>query len=211
MNHILWNRILAWRFTIFLAAIVTLLLAATLLDPNENMVGLNALRLTSTFVVLSAVLAATDRIRHRLLIAGLVIGWLIAAWSASNEFRPVQDALQVVIFFYVATLITKRVISSRKISGDVISGGIAVYFCLALAWAFSYRLLDELLPGAFSQGLLEDFSAPLYLSLTTITTLGYGDITPVAPFARLWATLEAVVGLLYVAILISRLVSEFRR
>jgi hypothetical protein len=45
----------------------------------------------------------------------------------------------------------------------------------------------------------------------TITTLGKGDIVPVAPFARLWATMEAAVGLLYVAILVSRLVAEFRR
>ncbi|MCZ6838111.1 MAG: ion channel [Alphaproteobacteria bacterium] len=211
MFGILWNRISAWRFTILLTAIVTLLLAATLLDPNENVVGFNALRLASTFVVLSAVLASTDRIRHRLLIAVLVIGWLVAAWLESNEFRPIQDAVQVVIFFYLAVLITRHVVSTRIVSADAVSGGIAIYFCLALAWAFSYRLLDGLSPGAFSQSLVEDFSAPLYLSLTTITTLGYGDISPVAPFARLWATLEAVVGLLYVAILISRLVSEFRR
>ena len=74
MLRLLWNRISAWRFTILLAAIVTLLLAATLLDPNENVVGFNALRLAETFVVLSAVLASTDRVRHRLLIAALVIG-----------------------------------------------------------------------------------------------------------------------------------------
>ena len=211
MLRLLWNRISAWRFTILLAAIVTLLLAATLLDPNENVVGFNALRLAETFVVLSAVLASTDRVRHRLLIAALVIGYLVAAWLETNEIRPIQDAVQAVIFFYVAALISRYVVNTRIVSADVISGGIAIYFCLALAWAFSYRLLDGLSPGAFSQSLVEDFSTPLYLSFTTITTLGYGDISPVAPFARLWATLEAVVGLLYVAILISRLVSEFRR
>ena len=51
----------------------------------------------------------------------------------------------------------------------------------------------------------------LYFSLTTLTTLGYGDITPINPFARIWATLEAVVGTLYVAILVARLVSLYRR
>ena len=48
-------------------------------------------------------------------------------------------------------------------------------------------------------------------SLTTVTTLGYGDITPISPVARIWATLEAVTGVLYIAVLVARLVSLYRR
>jgi voltage-gated potassium channel len=71
--------------------------------------------------------------------------------------------------------------------------------------------LDTIAAGSFTSQLAGDFSASLYFSLATITTLGYGDITPIEPFARIWAVLEAVVGLLYVAVLIARLVSDFRR
>ncbi len=51
----------------------------------------------------------------------------------------------------------------------------------------------------------------LYFSLTTMTTLGYGDIAPLKPFARIWSTLEAVTGTLYSALLIARLVGLYRR
>jgi voltage-gated potassium channel Kch len=82
---------------------------------------------------------------------------------------------------------------------------------LALAWAVSFQLLDTLAAGSFTTELAGNFSTALYFSLATVTTLGYGDVTPVAPFARIWAVLEAVVGLLYVAVLIARLVADFRR
>ena len=51
----------------------------------------------------------------------------------------------------------------------------------------------------------------LYFSLVTLTTLGYGDITPLGAVARIWSALEALVGTLYLAVLISRLVGIYRR
>ena len=211
MLQILWNKIYVWRFTIVLATIIAMVLEATLFDPGEDRDGLNALRLTTSFFVLSAVLASTEQIRHRFLVAVLVVSWLVAEWLATGEVVLIKEAVLVGIFFYIAALMTANIVRAREVHPDVISGAVAVYFCLALGWAVSYRLLDDLLPNAFSVSFEGDISAPIYFSLTTITTLGYGDILPVAPFARLWATLEAVAGLLYVSILISRLVSEFRR
>lgn len=175
------------------------------------MIGLNALRLATTVVVLSAVLASRHRRRYIVPMVILVAAWLVATWSVSGKPGPTEDAILVAILFYLVVLITGHLVRAHKISPDDISAATAVYFCLALAWAVSYRMIDTLLPGAFSVAFEGGLSAPIYFSLTTITTLGYGDITPVAPIARLWATLESVVGLLYVAILISRLVSEFRR
>jgi hypothetical protein len=177
--------------------------------------------------VLSAVLSTTDNRRHLLAISLLVVGWVVATWLPLEGTILIEDAFLIVLLFYIVLLMTVYLVSPHKITRDDISGGIAVYLCLALAWAASFRLLDGLNPDAFSvnfAGLLDglnpdafsvnfagDFNAALYFSLTTITTLGYGDISPITPFARLWATLEAAVGLLYVAILVSRLVSEFQR
>ncbi len=70
-----------------------------------------------------------------------------------------------------------------------------------------------MIPGAFAQlspDLEQAWTQFLYFSLTTVTTLGYGDITPISPVARIWATLEAVTGVLYIAVLVARLVSLFR-
>jgi hypothetical protein len=57
---------------------------------------------------------------------------------------------------------------------------------------------------------VERWNQLVYFSLTTLSTLGYGDISPVKAFARLWATLEAAVGVLYLAILVARLVAVYR-
>lgn len=80
----------------------------------------------------------------------------------------------------------------------------AVYLLMALAWAFLYRIITEFHPDAFTVGDLHFYDL-LYFSVTTLTTLGYGDISPVAPVARMTAILEAALGVLYTAILIGRL------
>jgi hypothetical protein len=193
-----------------LATLVTLFLVASLIE-TQTASPFSPLRITTTFVVLSAVLSTTDNRRHLLAISLLVVGWVVAAWLPVEGTVLIEDAFLIVLLFYIVFLMTVYLVSPHKITHDDISGGIAVYLCLALAWAASFRLLDGLNPDAFSVNFAGDFNAALYFSLTTITTLGYGDISPITPFARLWATLEAAVGLLYVAILVSRLVSEFQR
>ncbi len=103
-------------------------------------------------------------------------------------------------------------------TGDIVNGAICVYMLGALAWAFLFSLLEVLQPGSFN---LPELSAErlgpatadvrrlsifMYYSLVTLTTLGYGDITPVTPLARNLAAFETVMGQLYIAILVARLV-----
>ncbi len=210
MIQLLWSWTAPWRFTIILAAIVTVFVTATLVEQQTYSI-FSPLRIASTLVVLSTVLASTGRTRHLVAIILLVLGWVVASWSSVDRTILIADAILVVILFYIVVLMTARLVRPHDVTLDDISGGVAVYLCLALAWAVSYRFLDGLSPDAFTATFQGDFNAALYFSLTTITTLGYGDIAPVMPFARLWATIEAAVGLLYVAILVSKLVSEFRR
>jgi Ion channel len=90
-----------------------------------------------------------------------------------------------------------------------IQGAVAAYLLLGVIWAHAYSLLAILRPGAFS-GPVDTADGPralLYFSFVTLTTVGYGDVLPVHPVARSLAVLEAVVGPLYLAILVARLVS----
>lgn len=88
-----------------------------------------------------------------------------------------------------------------------------MYLLLGLLWALGYQLIETLLPGSFR--FMEEHDAAgsfikhgfAYFSFVTLTTVGYGDITPVHPIARTAAIGEALVGQLYPAILIGRLVS----
>jgi hypothetical protein len=83
---------------------------------------------------------------------------------------------------------------------------------MGLAWFSIYNLLNILQPGSFVEGGVPlppntPWSTILYFSLTTLTTVGYGDIVAVKPAARMFAMLEATAGVLYVAITIARLVA----
>lgn len=97
---------------------------------------------------------------------------------------------------------------------NTICGAIAIYLVLGITWAASYRVIEILSPGSFSFTSTDSEPAwpeLLYYSYTTLTTLGYGEIVPKTSFARIWASLEAITGVLYTAILVARLVSLYRR
>jgi hypothetical protein len=90
---------------------------------------------------------------------------------------------------------------------------VSLYFMLGLSWFAIYRVMNFVQPGSFTEGgtpipVGAHWSTFLYFSLTSLTTLGYGDILAVKPAARMFATLEAVTGVLYIAITVARLVSS---
>jgi hypothetical protein len=95
-----------------------------------------------------------------------------------------------------------------------IQGAVAFYLLLGLAWAGAYELIELHWPNAFApppstmMNQSEDPTARfVYFSFVTLTTVGYGDVTAVHPLARSLVTLEALMGQLFPAILLARLVS----
>ena len=105
------------------------------------------------------------------------------------------------------------VLFRERVTVDCILGGICVYMLLGMFFAFVFGLFAIILPGSFDWGIkggspagAQTLSDILYFSYSTLTTTGYGDITPAHPFVRMVATSESIVGTLYIAIMISRLV-----
>lgn len=96
---------------------------------------------------------------------------------------------------------------------NTVFGAVCGYFLLGLFWAFVYVGIEKIDPGtfAFSEALdseaSERLTELLYFSFVTITTLGYGDITPVGDLARALVVLEAFIGQVYLVVLVARLVS----
>ncbi|MEM9499932.1 MAG: potassium channel family protein, partial [Pseudomonadota bacterium] len=89
--------------------------------------------------------------------------------------------------------------------------GIYGYFLLAMVWAILFVQIERWLPGAFRLPDGRDLSVEMiYFSLVTLTTLGYGDVLPVAPAAQFAAGMEAAVGVLYVAVLIGSMVGSYQ-
>ncbi len=122
---------------------------------------------------------------------------------------------QLCIFGVTIASLALMIVRSSKVNINVIYASLSKFILIGVFWGCLYNLLDGIDPGAFAYSDIE--AGPLnamdfiYFSLITLTTVGFGDITPVSPVARSLATVEASIGVLYVAVLISRLVSLYER
>src|SRR5262249_43270554 len=101
-----------------------------------------------------------------------------------------------------------------RITSHRVRGAVVLYLTIAMAFAWLYRLIAELVPGAFSglefhPGGVFAINSYNYFSLTALTTLGFGDIAPVNPVPRSLTTLEAVIGQLSPAIILARLLTFY--
>lgn len=164
-----------------------------------------------------------------LLISGVAIAWgqrwlfALSAFGGSVSLAvrwmafltPIQ-ALQVwsgvwslVAILVIALVLLAQVFRSGPVTPYRIQGAIAVYLLFGIGWAHAYHLTGMLHPGSFN-GPTGDIFTVLdwsYFSFVTLSTVGYGDITPVRPIARVLAMGEALTGQLYLAVLIARLVA----
>jgi hypothetical protein len=112
----------------------------------------------------------------------------------------------------LGTLLLQRTLRRGEINVHRYQGAFATFLLLGVMFAQGYELVAMVEPGAFQvlgapatyDTMLPKF---LYYSFTTLTTLGYGDITPIHPYARSLAVLESLAGVIYPAVLIARLVS----
>ena len=204
-----------WRFALLLGSLVLLLLLSPVLEASAA--GNLLLTLLFTLVLLAAVLAASTR-RSTLGIAllfalpWLYLTWLHPQWRAEPA-DVIASLLLICLGLFVLGLVLLRVVRARRVDADILCGALAVYLLTGVVWAICYGVIEALAPGSFglsSEASGDVWNQLLYFSLVTLTTLGYGDISPVTSVARIWSALEAVVGTLYLAVLISRLVGLYR-
>jgi Ion channel len=170
-----------------------------------------------TLVMLSAVLAVSGRRRSLVAALVLVTPAIIGKWM--NHFYPrgmpagVFLVSSAVFFAFVLAQLLRFILRAPRVDGNVLSAGISGFLVLGLVWIPLYVFVARLNPAAFSLpggpaagGTMDGFNG-FYFSLTTLCTVGYGDVTPVSKIARMLAVTEAITGLFYMTIFISRLVS----
>ena len=202
------------RFLALLVTQVTLLLVSPFLDQSRLHQAAHVVLLAT--VLIGANLAVGKQQRGWIIAFGLGLPWLVLSlisfvWQ-KTEPSTLANLFFIAFIAYTLGVVLKAVVTAERVDFDILLGAVSVYFLIALIWAFSYKVIHTIDPSSFSS--IHDFTDPhfhefMYFSLTTLTTLGYGDITPVAPFARIWSTLEAVVGTLYIAVLVARLVGMY--
>ena len=96
------------------------------------------------------------------------------------------------------------------IDGNKIIGAICIYIMLGLLWTFGFLIVEQVAPGSISGlgegGWHQKLQDVVYYSFITLTTVGYGEIAPIAPISRFLAYLEAITGQFYIAILVASLI-----
>ncbi len=205
----------------FLIALILLLLVAPFLEDLAYGESIDAVLMT--LVLISGVLAVGRNRRTLALAVVLMLPAVVARWASHfwPDFLPVQHIAALVFIGFVEFQLLHFIFRARRVDSEVLCAGISSYLLLGVLWMSAYMLVSRLNPvdathpGAFSfnvgapaphsLGLFDAY----YFSFITLSTVGYGDITPLSHGARTLAMTEAMTGTLYVAVLISRLVALY--
>jgi hypothetical protein len=138
----------------------------------------------------------------------LALRW--SEWILPGALLPiVRESSVIITLFVLAIAVALNVFSSSTDLSERIVGTVILYLLIGLIWAIGYMAIAIRNPSAFYQTREVAFPITnwIYFSFVTLTTVGYGEILPVSRLARSLATLEALIGQLYPAIIIARMVS----
>ena len=129
--------------------------------------------------------------------------------------HPLVEFSFFLFYGFTTVAIFLEVIYADDVRRDTVSGAVCVYLLLGLTFGTLYDFMETMAPGSFHdnvaavEGTVLGFRQLLYFSYMTLTTVGYGDITPVTSQAQSIVAIEGVVGVLYVAVLIARIVGIY--
>lgn len=209
------------RHGALLASLVLLLVAL----PVGQMImgGTPHLPLLLALVLLAAVFVNSRQrwIFRVALLAGVgaAAGSLIGDYTGSASARVTSEMLGLGLLGFTSLVMLNSLVRTDDVSTDTIVGGICVYLLVGLCFALCFTLMTELLPGSFLYGdepIVREIAEPsrhrtrlLYFSFVTLTTLGYGDITPATDLAEMLCVSEAIIGQLYLTIFVARLVALY--
>ncbi|MEM9291067.1 MAG: ion channel [Acidobacteriota bacterium] len=168
-----------------------------------------------TFLFLAGTLAADLSRRWRrgvlmLALLGAVLNWIPAA-ETPGGWLIFSLLISISFNLIVSISLLRRVFRPGEINWHRFQGATAVYVLLGFLFALGYVLLEVSVPGSF-EGMQSDTADHLirdavYFSFVTLTTVGYGDITPIKEAARSLAIVEGLLGQIFLAVLIGRLVT----
>jgi hypothetical protein len=166
-----------------------------------------------TLVLLSALFAISGRI-------SLVVGMILAFLTLSGQWGNLLWPKNSLGCFYLLPAITfmllvvyhqlRYILNAKDVGIETICASIAGFMMIGLFWSRIYELLGKLNPHAFAfekgEEFMNSFTA-FYFSFISLTTLGFGDITPVSPVARMMVVMEAITGMFYMTVIVATLVS----
>ena len=202
------------RSIFLLISILSFIVLSPLLDNDPT----GELVLVANMYV--TLVAATLELKERPLLywSAVPIAVLSVILVTTAHFYPARNILIassiVLALFFGLVCASLFVYLGRKGENtERIYASVSLYLLIGFTWYALYNVINTAAPGSFTDGgiavpMNARWSTFLYFSFVTLTTLGYGDVLPVKPAARMFATLEAAAGILYIAITVARLVGS---
>ena len=214
------------RFTAFwwsdrgLSALLVLLLATFLFSPLLRSGPASFLgSIFLSLLLLSGVAAISTTWYLRtgagmVALAAIVLEWMSRLYPGSVPLQTTSNVVSLLYFILLTLVVMRHVFQEGPVTSARVQGAVAAYILVGVTWSIIYRLIDVQLPDAFNltkaaagQAINVREHELTYFSFVTLTTLGYGDITPAHPIARIFVIIEALIGQLFPATLLARLVS----
>ncbi len=202
------------NFIWLLGALILLLFFGAI---TEHYLGPAAARLVNLGVTLTLLVAVWSlygsyrgklgRATISLVLVGVAVGDFFLQLAEMDTVNLLLILLFLVLSVWAAA---RQVLFAGVVNTNIIVGAVALYLLLGLAWAIAYLLVEQITPGSLTGLPPGDWQTKMqtvvYFSFVTLSTLGYGDITPTLPMTRFLSYSEAITGQFYIAVLVASLV-----
>ena len=162
-------------------------------------------------LIFSIFLHQHDSKLFKVTVASLIIIFINILFFDNNQSVS-QYFLKILIVSITIVELFREIFKTKIIDSHIISSAISIYVLVGIFWYLLFMFLLMIDPDSF---YIRNFNPEMvsidmiYFSFTTLTTLGYGDITPVSYTAKMWSITEAMMGVMFLAVMISRVVSLF--
>ena len=203
------------NFIWLLIALVLLLFGGAVFDQLQSQHGerlINACLLLTVIIAVWSMEENEGRWLNRKIGITLAFGVVMVSDSLIKSDVLAHAQLLMCFLFFSLTLhlAWRQIMFVGQVDGNKIVGAICIYILIGLVWSFAYLIAEEIFPGSFNgltgtswQTNIDDV---LYYSMVTLTTLGYGDITPMQPLTRFLAFMEAITGIFFTTVLVASLI-----
>lgn len=185
-------------------------------------VGVAIMDCSFALILVVALFAVSARRRVRYVALGLMVLAQVLLWTddyvPSLIYRLLSVGVSCAYLLYTTIFLLDRILKRRDVTISTIFASLCVYLLIGYIWSFLFSILEVSSPGSFAvnKSILQVPTGPdsiyvqlyyfIYYSFTTLTTLGLGDILPSSPWARVLTAIEAIIGQIYLVVLVSRLV-----
>ncbi len=202
----------------FFALLISLLLNIVLIPASLQYELADTAFKTGTTLMVAATIMMIAHERHIVYpVIVIAIPAIINAWLPDAMISPIVS-LSLTLFYYigVACFLLYYILTTPRVRANTLFAAMCLYLFIALNWAYLFTIIELVYNGSFTGTLPTDSSEAaellatfIYFSIVTLSTLGYGDITPVTPLAQTWAAVLAIVGQFYMTIVLARLVALY--